>query len=135
MAMSSAGRRRGPVAEINVTPLADVMIVLLIIAMVVVPTFVTDRLPRAARVTDREDGPPVVTIRKDTSLLLSGAPVARPELLARLRYRLITATDGGRVVYLRADREAPFSTVDDVLDVRRRAGADTVTLVAERKPG
>jgi biopolymer transport protein ExbD len=125
------------VADINVTPLADVMIVLLIISLVVVPRIGDTgvQLPRAARVAERKDGPPVVTVKKDATTLLDDHLVTRPALLERLRDRLATLPDAERVVRVRADQAASFATVGAVLDACRQAGADSVTLVAEPKAG
>ncbi|PTA71463.1 MULTISPECIES: biopolymer transporter ExbD [unclassified Stenotrophomonas] len=90
MAFSSAGRS-GPLAEINVTPLVDVMLVLLIIFIVTAPIVarpIAVQLPQATdRVVDRPEPPPPIELRLDASNQLSwnGQPMAFNELQARLQ--------------------------------------------------
>jgi len=130
MAMDTGRARGAVIAEINVTPLADVMIVLLIIFMVTVPVITRQvDLPDSARAQARPDAPIVVTIRSNGSISLSDhGVVALFELSDRLRERL-----EGRdaVVQLNADQGLRYAQIQDVLAACREAGADEIALMTE----
>ena len=139
MAMAVGGRKGGPMADINVTPMADVMIVLLIIFMVITPMLqkgVDVRLPRAANTKERKDEPkiPVVAVRKDTTTYLGTERLdTQASLLPKLQERVRDMAEGTRMVYLKADEELPYSEVMKVMDLCREAGVEEVALIAERK--
>ncbi|BAK64924.1 biopolymer transport protein TolR/ExbD [Sphingobium sp. SYK-6] len=126
------GGRRAPMAEINVTPLVDVMLVLLIIFMVTAPLLVTGvpiRLPESrARALDQDQRPSVLSIDRDGALFLNDEPVpeqALPQRLAALRETL-SPTDQ---LFLRADAGLDYGTVMRVMGELNRAGLDRVSLV------
>jgi biopolymer transport protein ExbD len=139
--MAMATRRPSPaIADINVTPMCDVMIVLLVIFMVATPLL--DRAPGLelppARTADATGDPrsPVVLIRSDGRIEMAGEGFASPgELMIRLQARLETATGSDRAIQVKADRGLSFGQVSAVLVACRTAGADRVTLVATREPG
>lgn len=127
--------RGGPVAGINVTPLADIMIVLLIVFMVAVSVIDQEdglRLPaalHAAKHGQRE--PLVVRVRKDASLTVGDEPVSgRTQLWTRLSARLAEWPEGQRIVVVRADQDLPYERVGEVLETCREAGAEEVALAA-----
>ena len=131
MAMS-VGRRDGPVADINVTPMADVMIVLLIIFMVSVPLLTDDRslvLPRAQNGAEREEERMVVVLRPDGTLRIGNNVLSEAELAEHVQTALRDAPDDERVVYIRADQGLLYERVAGVLEVCRRAGVETVELM------
>ena len=109
MAMT-AGRRAGPLAEINVTPLADVIVVLLIIFMIAVPMLSEDRavtLPDAFNSAKQGREPLAVTLRPDGIVRIGQRHMTEPELLAHLRDGLSGLPDAERVVHVRADEGLP----------------------------
>jgi biopolymer transport protein ExbD len=107
MATNTARASGGFVAAINVTPMADVMIVLLIIFMVTIPMLDRDdglRLPQAPNSRARREGQLVVLIRSDASILVGAERVFdAADLQQALRRRLDQAAQD-RTVYLKADR-------------------------------
>lgn len=140
MAMSTGGGNKGgPMADINVTPMADVMIVLLIIFMVITPLLqkgVDVKLPQAGNTDDRKDAPtiPVVAVRKDTTTYLGSERLdSQAQLLPKLEERLRDVAEGARMIYLKADEELVYSEVMKVMDLCREAGVEEVALIAEPK--
>jgi biopolymer transport protein ExbD len=133
MAMSTA-RERGCIAEINVTPMADVVIVLLIIMMVAVPLLGEGRvqdLPQAARAA-KVSGALVLSVAADASLDVDGRVIALDELLPRLQAALDDSRVG-RTIQLKVDRDLPYAALASVLAVCRRAGAEEIAFVTRPK--
>ena len=112
-----------PLADINVTPLVDVMLVLLIIFMVTAPMLATGikvNLPSAKTAQPLENKEPVIVIvAKDGSLSVGKDPVARGELAAKVQAKL---GDSNGVVQLRGDRDAAYGDVVSVMDELAAAG-------------
>jgi biopolymer transport protein ExbD len=140
MAMSVARGTGRAIGDINVTPMADIMIVLLVIFMVITPLLDEGgvRLPAASNATESKPGPDavVVSIRADTTITLGDDRLDNMgELALKLSERLGSPTDGAQRVYLRADESLPYSTVWRVLDLCREAGADEVALLSQKKVG
>jgi biopolymer transport protein TolR len=139
MAMNVGGKKGGAIADINVTPMADIMIVLLIIFMVITPLLqkgVPVTLPKAANSKEKPDtqNTVVVAVSKDLKLYLGSKPVAtETELEPQLREKIDALPDTDKVVYLKADVELPYSDVMRVMDMCRKAGAEEVALIAEKK--
>jgi biopolymer transport protein TolR len=139
MAMGGGGKRGAAMADINVTPLADVMIVLLIIFMVVTPLLqkgVDVTLPAASNTKERKDEAKTITvaITKDLRTFLNGVVLPNPaDLTAQVKSRLDELPEGNKVVYLKADSQLPYSEVMKVMDQCREAGVEEVALIAERK--
>lgn len=123
--------------EINVTPLIDVMLVLLIVFMVAAPLATVDvpvQLPSSGAVTQpRPDKPAFVTLRADRSLAVGDAQVTQ-EALGPALDRL-TGGDHGQRVFLRADAGVPYGAVMGVMDALRDAGFLKVGLVGLPRPG
>ncbi len=138
MAMAVGDKKGGPMADINVTPMADVMIVLLIIFMVITPLLqkgVDVKLPQAGNTDERKDQPqiPVVALRKDTTTYIGSEPLAnQASLLPMLRERVRDMAEGTRMIYLKADEELPYAEVMKVMDLAREAGVEEIALIAER---
>ena len=139
MSMAVGGKKGGPMADINVTPMADVMIVLLIIFMVITPLLqkgVDVRLPQAGNTKERKDEPKsiVVAVKKDTTTYLGSAKLDnQAELLPQIKERLQDLPEGARMIYLKADEGLPYSEVMKVMDLCREAGVEEVALISERK--
>jgi biopolymer transport protein ExbD len=120
-------------AEINVTPLVDVCLVLLIIFMLVIPTLVTGMpvdLPKAGTAEAVGEGPMHITIKADRTIYLDSAVVRRDELAAALERR---QQQRQRPVVVRADKSVAYGDVVEVLDACRGTGFETVGLAAEKK--
>jgi biopolymer transport protein ExbD len=137
--MAVGGKKGGPMADINVTPMADIMIVLLIIFMVITPMLqkgVDVKLPQAGNTKERKDEPKtiVVAVRKDTTTYLGTQKLeSQAELLPQIKERLQDLPEGARMIYLKADEGLPYAEVMKVMDLVREAGVEEVALIAERK--
>jgi len=139
MSMQVGGKKGGPMADINVTPMADIMIVLLIIFMVITPLLqrgVDVRLPQAGNTKERKDEPKsiVVAVKKDTTTYLGAQKLDdQNQLQGLVKERLQDLPEGSRMIYLKADDQLPYSEVMKVMDLCREAGVEEVALIAERK--
>jgi len=128
-----SGRKRAPMAEINVTPLVDVMLVLLIIFMVTAPLLVAGvpiNLPDSrAKALDQGDKPVQVSLDADGKLFIDETEIKAADLPARLAD--IAAKGGAQSpqVYLRADRGLDYGEVMRVMGEINRAGLNRVALV------
>lgn len=133
----TVGRDGGPVSQINVTPMADVIIVLLVVMMLAVPLLDREsglRLPGAphARPDPRNDGGLRLVLRANASLWLGPqAFPSRDTLREALRERLDARREGQRVVWLLADQDVAYREVDAAMLLCREAGAEQVALVAD----
>ena len=127
-------RRSQPMAEINVTPFVDVMMVLLIIFMVAAPLLtvgVPVDLPRTAAnalPTDQEE-PLTVTVTAAGEVQIQTTAVARDELVVRLR-AIASERDSDRV-FLRADGAVPYSDVMQVMGALNAGGFSNIGLVTD----
>jgi len=136
--MQVGGKKGGPMADINVTPMADIMIVLLIIFMVITPMLqkgVDVKLPQAVNSKERKDEPKtiVVAVRKDTTTYLGAQKLDdQNQLQALVKERLQDLPEGSRMIYLKADDQLPYAEVMKVMDLCREAGVEEVALIAER---
>ena len=139
MSMAVGGKKGGAIAAINVTPMADIMIVLLIIFMVITPMLqkgVDVKLPNAGNTKERKDEPKSITVavRKDSVVYLGSAKIEnRADLVPQLKERLEDLPEGSRLIFLKADRELAYSEVMKVMDLCREAGVEEVALIAERR--
>ncbi len=132
---SRHGRRRAPMSEINVTPLVDVMLVLLIIFMVTAPLLVAGvpiDLPESrAGALEQQAEPVQVSIDGRGVITIDDAPVTEAELPAMLsRIAAQPEPPEGRRIYLRADRGLDYGRVNRVLGELNRAGLNRVALVS-----
>jgi biopolymer transport protein TolR len=138
----NVGESKGAVmSDINVTPMADVMIVLLIIFMVITPMLqkgVDVKLPTAGNTKERKDEQKTITvaIRKDTTTYLGNNKVPnQPDLVPQVKERLDDLPEGQKIVYLKADQDLEYSEVMKVMDLLREAGVEEIALIAETKAG
>ena len=126
-------------ADINVTPLVDVMLVLLIIFMIAAPMLhqgIEVALPtaEAKSLPVRNQEPLVVSVRKDGIVYLQDTPVHPTQLVERL-LPLVQAR-AGEMVYVKGDREVPYGQVIAVLDLLHQGGVSDVGMVTESpRPG
>ena len=131
--------RRTPMAEINVTPMVDVMLVLLIIFMVTAPLLVAGvpvNLPDSrAGALDQEAKPVQISIDSSGAIFVDEMPVAPDQLGIRLAQIAAAAPgDGGPRVFLRADRSLDYGRVMRVMGELNNAGLRKVALVSTQGP-
>jgi biopolymer transport protein ExbD/biopolymer transport protein TolR len=125
-------------SNINVTPMVDVMLVLLIIFMVITPMLQNKVAVDMAKVenptpmpdADKEDAI-VVAITRDGGVFLGQNKIATSELGTKVRDRL--ADTPGKTIFIRADARAQFRAVEDAIDAVRSAGVDEVGLLTNKK--
>ena len=121
------------ISQINVVPLVDIMLVLLVIFMVTAPIIqqgVTIDLPQAkAGALSGEQEQLVVTIEKNGKLYLNDTPIALEALTEKLS--AITQLRPDRQVFLRADRVVPYGDVVQVMAAVRGAGVQSLGMVTE----
>ncbi len=125
-------------SNINVTPMVDVMLVLLIIFMVITPMLqkgVTVKLAQANNPVqmpdaDKEDAL-IVAVMNDGAIYFDTAKITPAELTQKVRDRIANRTD--KHVYVKADARAKYKAVVDVVDDVRSAGVDQLGLLTEQK--
>jgi len=125
--------RYAPLAEINVTPMVDVMLVLLVIFMVTAPLLTVGvplDLPksRAAELTEPKK-PVIISLNRDGEVFIGDERVQADELEPRLAQ--LAAEDPNRIVYVRSDRTNTYAQVMDTLGLVNHAGFSKVSLIAE----
>lgn len=132
MKVQGGRRRRGALSEINVTPLVDVMLVLLIIFMITAPALLQElavKLPRAT-VGQAEVGEGiVVTLTHDGMVQIDREKVSYADFGSR--FAAARMRKGDRPVFLRADEAVPYGRVVEVVSLIKTAGVDQVGLVVE----
>ena len=129
------GRRRAPMAEINVTPLVDVMLVLLIIFMITAPLLVAGvpiDLPESrAGALDQDAKPVQIVLDAEGGIFIDDAAISEAALAQRLAaIAAQPAPPEGRRIYLRADRGLDYGRVMRVMGELNRAGLNRVALVS-----
>jgi biopolymer transport protein TolR len=136
MAMDVGGAKGGLKADINVTPLVDVMLVLLIIMMLVAPMLqkgVDVKLPQAANTSDKPDTQEqtVLHVTADSRYFVNGVPVDKRDAADRIANVLEDKKE--KVVLIKGDTDAPYSAIMDMMDDLRKANIENVGLITERK--
>ena len=125
------GRTQSSLAEINITPLVDVVLVLLVIFMITAPVLqsgIEVAVPKTRTVKEITEQRMVVTIDRDQQVFLGDQPVNIHELGQKLR-------DGSdpahQVIYLRSDERVPFGAFAQVMDAVKQAGITNVSIVTQ----
>ena len=136
MAMDVGGAKGGVKSDINVTPLCDVMLVLLIIMMIVAPLLqqgVSVKLPEAANTSDKPEtqDQTVIAIARDKTMYLNAKPVQESELATRINELLESKKE--KIVLIKADEEVEYSAVMAAMDQLRQAGIEDIGLVTDPK--
>jgi len=136
MAFGAFGSEGGtqPMAEINTTPLVDVMLVLLVIFIITAPLFHQAVQVDLPRVDSRklEEKPLVLQVAVDAAgrVLIDGAPVAREDLGARFG-AAVRSGDSAPEMHLRADRDTRYERVTDVMALAQKAGIAKIAFVTD----
>ena len=136
MGMDVGKKSGGLNSQINVTPLADVMLVLLIIVMLIAPLLqagVIVALPEAANTVEKPDQDTQTVLHVDSSgrFFVDNIPTDENNLMTSVQRALDRKFE--RIVLIKADQQAPYSEVMEVLDRLQRAGIEDIGLVTERK--
>ena len=136
MAMDVGGAKGGVKSDINVTPLVDVMLVLLIIMMLVAPMLqkgVDVKLPQAANTVDKPESQEqtVVAVTADKRYYVNSVMVREDDLTQKVQEALESKTE--KIVLIKGDEDAPYSAIMATMDRLRAAQIENVGLVTERR--
>ena len=132
MAFTSSGRTQTSLAEINITPLVDVVLVLLVIFMITAPVLqsgIEVSVPKTRTVREITEQRLVVTIDRDQGIFLGDTPVNIHELPQRLHQG--NTDPSKQVIYLRADERVPFGAFASVMDAVKQAGITNISIVTQ----
>jgi biopolymer transport protein TolR len=139
---AAGGRRRSrravhrPMSEINVTPMVDVMLVLLIVFMVAAPLMtvgVAIDLPETqARQLNTEQKPITVSVTPDGAVFIGDQPVALDQLVARIAEQAVNGTEDR--IYVRGDTSANYGAVMEVMGILSGAGYARIGLITDQEP-
>ncbi|MGA3324762.1 MAG: biopolymer transporter ExbD [Terriglobia bacterium] len=128
----------GAVSDINVTPMVDVMLVLLIIFMVITPMLqkgVSVDMAKATNTRDMTDADKedavVLAVTRDGKIYLGSDPIAPDQITTTVKDRLSSKLD--KTVYLKSDQNAKYGVVVTVVDNVRAAGVDSLGLETEKR--
>ena len=133
MAFSSKGHTQTALAEINITPLVDVVLVLLLIFMLTAPVLqsgVEVAIPKTRSVNQLTEERMVVTIDREQNVFLQDKPVNVNQLPALLKVPH-GAPAAKRIIYLRADERVPFGAFASVMDAVKQAGITNISIVTQ----
>ncbi len=129
---SNSGRTQTSLADINITPLVDVVLVLLIIFMITAPVLqsgIDVAVPKTKSVKEITEQRQVLTIDRDQRVFLGDQPINVNELAQRLR---VTRGDPSKkIIYLRADERVPFGAFASVMDAVKQAGITNISIVTQ----
>jgi biopolymer transport protein ExbD len=140
MAMSSSTGGGGVRAEPNVTPMIDVMLVLLIIFMVVTPALLAGFNADPPQGQNLKEHPEdaendqVLGIDKDGNYYLNKKPISKDKLEAEIK-RIYAIREVDHTMYLKADKELEYTKVVDATDMAAKNGVRVVALISDQKPG
>ena len=136
MAMDVGGAKGGLKADINVTPLVDVMLVLLIIMMLIAPMLqqgVPVTLPQATNSADKPEtqDQTVVAIDANKQMYLNGVRVREDDLTTQITQVMEGKKE--KVVMIKGDKDAPYASIMAAMDRLRAAQIENIGLITERK--
>jgi biopolymer transport protein ExbD/biopolymer transport protein TolR len=129
---SSSGQTRSSLAEINITPLVDVVLVLLVIFMITAPVLqsgIDVSVPKTRTVKEVTEQRMVLTIDKSQQVFLGDKLVNIHELPQKLRQQ--GADPAHQIIYLRADVSVPFGAFASLMDAVKQAGITNVSIVTQ----
>ncbi|MGC9291239.1 MAG: ExbD/TolR family protein [Acidobacteriaceae bacterium] len=129
---ASNGRTQSALADINITPLVDVVLVLLVIFMITAPVLqsgIEVAVPKTRTVKQITQQRRTVTIDREQQVYLDDKPVNLNDLPSLLRQRGLDAAH--QIIYLRADERVPFGAFASVMDAVKQAGITNVSIVTQ----
>ena len=129
---ASNGRTQSSISDINVTPLVDVVLVLLIIFMVTAPVLqsgIEVSVPKTRTVKEITEERMVISINKQQRVFLGNDPVNINEIKTRLRQKIRDPQN--QSVFIRADEDVPFGAFATVMDAIKGAGITNVSIVTQ----
>ncbi len=133
MAFTNAqGRTQSSLSDINITPLVDVVLVLLIIFMLTAPILqsgIEVEVPKTRTVKEITEERVVITIDRQQRVFLGNEPVNINEIAAKLRQKIRDPEH--QSIFLRADEEVPFGAFATVMDAVKQAGITNVSIVTQ----
>jgi biopolymer transport protein ExbD len=134
--MDTGGSNSGPKSQINVTPLVDVMLVLLIIMMLVAPMLqrgVDVKLPLAANTSDKPENEQQTVLAVDArdKFYVNSIEVPRAEMADRVKLALEEKTE--RIVLIKGDTDASYRAIMAAMDDLRKAGIEDIGLITDPK--
>jgi biopolymer transport protein TolR len=136
MSTASGGKKKNATPQMNVTPLVDVVLVLLIIFMVVTPLLSKQfwlELPKQEETksaSPEENKSVVLTVDHDGTMKVNGAGVERAELKDKIRRYMAARPD--KVVYFDAADDAPYASTVEAMDIARQGGAKSVAILTKK---
>jgi len=131
MAFSSNGKTQSAMSDINITPLVDVVLVLLLIFMITAPVLqsgIQVAVPHTRQVNQLSEVHLVITIDKDQNVFLQDKPVNIHDLSSALAQN---PQNEKKVVYVRADESVPFGAFASVMDAVKSAGISNISIVTQ----
>jgi biopolymer transport protein ExbD/biopolymer transport protein TolR len=131
MAFTARGKTQSALSDINITPLVDVVLVLLLIFMITAPVLqsgVEVAVPRTRTVNQLTEEHLVVTIDKDQNVFLQDKPVNIHDLTGLLA---ANPSNPKKVIYVRADQKVPFGAFASVMDSVKQAGITNISIVTQ----
>jgi biopolymer transport protein TolR len=139
MAMDLGGAKGGVKSDINVTPLVDVMLVLLIIMMLVAPMLeqgVQVKLPKATNASPKPQSQDqtIIAIGANRAMYVNAKPVQEQELASKVSEILEAKSGGEKIVIIKADEEVEYGAVMAAMDQLRTAGIEDIGLITEPAP-
>jgi biopolymer transport protein ExbD len=140
MAMSTGGGG-GVASTPNVTPMVDVMLVLLIIFMVVAPALMAGfnaDPPQAVNIKDHpedEKNDQVLGIDRDGNYYLNKKPIRSEDVAPMLKHIFVDTPRDEYIMYLKADKGLDYSKVLDAMDMAMKNGVKVVGMISDQKPG
>src|SRR5579872_4811458 len=129
---NSQGRTQTALADINITPLVDVVLVLLIIFMLTAPILqsgIEVNVPKTRTVKEITEERLVISIDKSQRLFLGNDPININEINAKLRQKV--RDQQHQSIYVRADEDVPFGTFATVMDAVKSSGITNVSIVTQ----
>ena len=138
MAMAT-GTKTGPAADINVTPMIDVMLVLLIIFMLIVPALMAgfNAVPpegQNLKTHPPEDEDQVLGIASNGQYYLNKVPIRNETLAERLK-QIYDARTIDKILYVKADKNLEYAKVQDAVDLAAKNGVRVTGLITDQRPG
>ncbi|HVN78619.1 MAG TPA: biopolymer transporter ExbD [Terriglobia bacterium] len=130
--INSRGRTQTSLAEINIIPLVDVVLVLLIIFMLTAPVIqsgIEINVPKTRQVRELTQQRILIQIDREQRLYLQSEPININQLGGKLKEKIKDPAQAK--IYLRADEEVPFGTIAKVMDTAKQAGVENISVVTQ----